>query len=93
MKINFWFELIATFVYNKVFLSLLIFIIGFFTSYSQQTEKVDFINVNATVQPIFPEKKVKAAATDRVVKRFFDIEVLMSIVLLDLKADLNLKIP
>lgn len=63
MKINFWIESIATFVYNKVFLSLLIFIIGFFTSYSQQTEKVDFININATVQPIFTEKKVKATAT------------------------------
>ena len=39
------------------------FIISFHTSYSQQIEKVDFIDVKATVQPIFAEKKVKATAS------------------------------
>ena len=63
MKTNFWIEFLALFVCNKVFFSFLLFIISFRTSYSQQIEKVDFIDVNATVQPIFAEKKVKATAS------------------------------
>ena len=63
MKTNYWIEFLTLFIYNKVFFNFLLFIISFYTSYSQQTEKVDFINVKATVQPIFTEKKVKATAS------------------------------
>jgi thioredoxin-related protein len=57
MKTNYWIEFLTLFIYNKVFFNFLLFIISFYTSYSQQTEKVDFINVKATVQPISTEKK------------------------------------
>jgi len=63
MKSNYWIEFVTLFIYNKVFFSFLLFIISFYTSYSQQIEKVDFIDVKATVQPIFAEKKVKATAS------------------------------
>ena len=63
MKSNHWIEFVTLFIYNKVFFSFLFFIISFHTSYSQQIEKVDFIDVKATVQPIFAEKKVKATAS------------------------------
>ena len=63
MKSNYWIEFVTLFIYNKVFFSFLLFIISFHTSYSQQIEKVDFIDVKATVQPIFAEKKVKATAS------------------------------
>ena len=63
MKSNHWIEFVTLFIYHKVFFSFLLFIISFRTSYSQQIEKVDFIDVNATVQPIFAEKKVKATAS------------------------------
>ena len=63
MKTNYWIEFLTLFIFNKVFFNFLLFIISFYTSYSQQTEKVDFINVKATVQPIFTEKKVKATAS------------------------------
>ena len=63
MKTNYWIEFLTLFINNKVFFNFLLFIISFYTSYSQQTEKVDFINVKATVQPIFTEKKVKATAS------------------------------
>jgi aminopeptidase N len=63
MKTNYWIEFLTLFIYNKVFFNFLLFIISFYTSYSQKTEKVDFINVKATVQPIFTEKKVKATAS------------------------------
>ena len=63
MKSNYWIEFVILFIYNKVFFSFLLFIISFHTSYSQQIEKVDFIDVKATVQPIFAEKKVKATAS------------------------------
>ena len=63
MKSNYWIEFVILFIYNKVFFSFLLFIISFHTSYSQQIEKVDFIDVKATVQPMFAEKKVKATAS------------------------------
>ncbi|RZP18341.1 MAG: M1 family peptidase [Flavobacteriales bacterium] len=59
MKINFWIEFLPSAVFGRVFILLCCINV----SYSQQTEKVDFINVKARIKPVFKEKKVKASAS------------------------------
>lgn len=59
MKINYWIEFLLSVVFGRVFILLCCINV----SYSQQIEKVDFINVKARVKPVFKEKKVKASAS------------------------------
>ncbi|MDG1791620.1 MAG: M1 family metallopeptidase [Flavobacteriaceae bacterium] len=59
MKINYWIEFLPSAVFGRIF--ILLCCIN--ASYSQQIEKVDFINVKARVKPVFKEKKVKASAS------------------------------
>ncbi len=59
MKINYWIEFLLSAVFGRIF--ILLCCIN--ASYSQQIEKVDFINVKARVKPVFKEKKVKASAS------------------------------
>ena len=59
MKINYWIEFLPSAVFGRIFILLCFYN----ASYSQQIEKVDFINVKARVKPVFKEKKVKASAS------------------------------
>ena len=59
MKTNYWIEFLPSAVFGRIF--ILLCCIN--ASYSQQIEKVDFINVKARVKPVFKEKKVKASAS------------------------------
>jgi len=59
MKTNYWIEFLTLFIYNKVFFSFLLFIISFYTSYSQQTEKVDFIMLRQRYNQYSLKKKLK----------------------------------
>ena len=59
MKINYWIEFLSSAVFGRIFILLCCINV----SYSQQIEKVDFINVKARVKPVFKEKKVKASAS------------------------------